>query len=46
MMHIITEHSLDYFNENNIPAKLVYNDDTEQVVYIIKYDKFNIICQN
>jgi len=36
---------LDYLYSNNVPAKFVYNDGTEQVVYIISYDKFNIICQ-
>ena len=25
---------------------MVYRDGTEEVVYIISYDKFNIICQD
>jgi len=37
---------LDYLYKNNVPANLVYNDGSEQVVYIISYDKFNIICQD
>ena len=37
---------LDYFHKKNVPVKLIYNDDSEQVVYIISYDKFNIICQD
>lgn len=37
---------LDYLYQNNVPAKFVYNNGTEQIVYIISYDKFNIICQD
>mgnify|MGYP006277558141 CR=1 FL=1 len=37
---------LDYLHENNVPANLVYNDGSEQIAYIISYDKFNIICQD
>ncbi|MFW6026058.1 MAG: hypothetical protein ACOCRX_06925 [Candidatus Woesearchaeota archaeon] len=37
---------LDYLYKNNVPANLVYNDGSEQPVYIISYDKFNIICQD
>ena len=37
---------LDYFHANNIPVKLVYNDNTEKTVFVIKYDEYNIICQD
>ena len=37
---------LDYFETNNVPVNLIYNDGSEEPVYIISYDNYNIICQD
>lgn len=36
---------MDYFYKNNVPVNLVYNDGSEQVVKIISYDNYNLICK-
>ncbi|MFW6270640.1 MAG: hypothetical protein ACOC4G_11230 [Bacillota bacterium] len=37
---------LDYHYHNKAPVKLIYNDGSKEVVYIISYDNYNIICQD
>ena len=37
---------LEYHYENNIPFKLIYDDGREQVVNIISYDNYNLVCQD
>ena len=37
---------MDYHYTNDAPVKLIYNDGSEEVVYIISYDSYNIICQD
>ena len=38
--------AMDYHYTNDAPVKLIYNDGSEEVVYIISYDNYNIICQD
>lgn len=36
---------MNYHYEKEIPLKLIYNDGTEQVVNIISFDRYTLICE-
>ena len=37
---------LIYHYENNIPLKLIYDNGEEEVVNIIKFDRYNLFCKD